>query len=147
LKIIVITSFIFLLLSSCGYHLATQQTSINVEVITNSKHPLINALKKNLDTKNIATLQLHILKIQQFKQSITTNNLGQVTSLHLVLKADIKITSIQKNTLLFNGTLQQSQVIDISNNSSIDDVKIATTLEQLQELLIQQILFKINNES
>jgi hypothetical protein len=134
-------------LSSCGYHLATQQTSINVEVITSSSHPLINTLKKKLDTKSIATLQLHILKIQQIKQSITTNNLGQITSLRLALKADIKITSIQKKISLFNGTLQQSQIIDISNNSNVDDVKIATTLEQLQKSLIQQILFRIDNES
>lgn len=144
MKFIFIISVSLVLLSNCGYHLKTQNPLINVEIIANNHHSFIDRLKKKLDHTKIATTKLHILKTQQSEQTITSNNQGQTTALRLVIKTNIKLVQIKNNKILFKGTLQQNQIIDISNNSSIDNKQKEIALQQLYNELIQQILSKIH---
>ncbi len=146
MKFIFIISVGLLLLSGCGYHLKTQNALVNTKIVSNNQHTLVNILRQKLDTKKTITTNLQFLKIKHSEQVVTTNNQGQITSLRLIAKTTIKLTQIKTNKILFNGTLQQNQIIDISNNSSVDNKQKETTLQQLYNELAQQILFKINYE-
>ena len=133
------------LLSNCGYHLKTQQETMNIHIVSNSDNTLVQLLKKRLDTTQNITKQLQIFSVKQSQQSISSNNQGQTSSLKLSVQAQIKLSKIIENKTFFKGVLQKSQIINISNNSSVDEVQKETTFKQLYNELIEQIFFKINH--
>ena len=152
-KILILSFFITILISGCGYKIVNYSKNINFKIneISSQGEKRFNYNKKNKllsisndQSKNLITLKLNSNKEKNVKERNLKN---EITKYKIDIKVEIEFYELNKNiskTFNVNGSgdynvnKQHSQTI--SNEKSL----IETLTDDLTERIINQLISKMN---